>query len=448
MKSQRIAAVAAVAAVVLTLGACSAPTKSEGTGELAGNGKTLTVLTFVDALYPQEQKDWFRTVSDAFEKKTGAKVNFETFATANDELTKIQTSALSGQGPDIYSLGSTFTPTAYATRAFVTMTDADWGKVGGRDRFVASQLGLSGPDAKNEIGIPFLSFPMVMAYNKDLLAAAGVDKVPTTWDELTDAAEKVTSGDVHGLAIGYADNFDPWKFIWAMSKQAGNGLVDVETKRASIDDPTVLRAYETYFGWYRDGLVDPASVGWKNAQAGAAFAAGKAAFLPMISTPSRAVLAKSPVADSYAFAVMPTVPPGETKRPSNGVDAASILAGQNLVVAEYSPEKDLAFALIEMITSAEWQVDYFNLFGAMPTNTKASAKVVHENSDLSPIELAATRSVATPFTGAWGDTQLALTNVVVQSLPALQGRSLTTADIKAAVAKAQVDSQTALDRSK
>lgn len=452
MKSRRILGIAAaVSATAIVLAGCSGSTDDKGGtdgGAVDGKGKTLTVMMAANGLYPEQQKEWFTKVSDAFEKKTGAKVSFETFATANDELTKIQTSVLSNQGPDVYGLGTTFTPTAYATGAFVKLTDAEWKKVGGRDRFVPSLLGISGPSEKDEVGIPFASRPFVMAYNKDLLAAAGVTDVPTTWDELTEAAKKTTKGDVHGLAIGYADNYDPWKFIWGMSVQAGNPLIDVKAKKSELDDKTVTAAYDTYFGWYQQGLVDPASVGWKNAQAVAAFAEGKAAFLPMTSAVSKATLSTSAVADKYAYAVMPTVPPGETSRPSDGKEAASILSGDNLVVAQYSPNQDLAFALIEMITSPEWQADYFATFGELPTGAEASAKVEKDNPELAANVQAAAKSIATPFTGAWGDTQLALTNVVVQSLPALQSGKLTPDAIAKAVKDAAAASQSALDKSK
>ena len=53
-----------------------------------------------------------------------------------------------------------------------------------------------------------------MAYNKDLLKAAGIDKPATTWDELGAQAKKLTTGGTYGLAIAYKDGFDPWKFAW------------------------------------------------------------------------------------------------------------------------------------------------------------------------------------------------------------------------------------------
>ena len=61
---------------------------------------------------------------------------------------------------------------------------------------------------------------------------------------------------------------------------------------------------------------------------------------------------------------------------------------------------------------------------------------------------AANKSVATPFTGAWGDIQLALTNVVVQSIPDLSKGSVSDAQLDGRLADAQKAAQSALDRAK
>src|SRR6185436_19803271 len=176
-----------------------------------------------------------KDISAKFKAQTGADVKFETFASANDELTKIQTSVVAGSGPDVYSVGTTFTPTAYSTGAFVKLGDEEWKKIGGKDKFNPATLGISGPDEQNQVGIPWVSRPFVMAYNTELLKAAGIDKPATTWDELTQQAKQLTKGDQYGLAVAYKDNFDPWKFVWGMAAQAGNPLVDGKTAR--IADP-------------------------------------------------------------------------------------------------------------------------------------------------------------------------------------------------------------------
>ncbi|MFJ4208791.1 ABC transporter substrate-binding protein [Paenarthrobacter sp. NPDC089675] len=444
--SAKLAAVVAAAALALTAcGGGGGGSSTSSSGAVDGTGKKLSVLTGVNNQYPEQQKEWFKDIAAKFKAQTGADVEFETFASANDELTRIQTSVVSGQGPDVYSLGTTFTPTAYATKAFVTLNDDDWNKVGGKDRFNPAALGISGPDKDHLAGIPFVSRPFVMAYNKDLLSAAGIDKPATTWDELAEQAKKLTNAGAgtYGLATGYKDNFDPWKFIWAMSVQAGNPLVD--GNKLKLDDPTVKKAYETYFGWLtKDKVVDPAAIGWSNSNAVAAFASGKAGYLMMTTSSSVPTLDKSAIAGKYAYATMPTVAPGETSPKGDGDKAASILSGDNVVVADYSQQKDLAFAYIKLITSKDEQLNYQKIFGELPANAEALSSLTDPK--LKPIADTAGKSKATPFTGAWGDIQLALLNVTVQSIPDLAKGGVDDAALEARLKDAQAKGQASLDR--
>jgi multiple sugar transport system substrate-binding protein len=374
-----VVALAGVAALTAALAACGGGGDNGGGGS-SGGGKTLHMLIGANTQYPEEFAAWQKSISDKFKAQTGATVQFETFASANDELTKIQTSVVSGTGPDLYAVGTTMTPTAYSTGAFVKLSDAEWQKIGGKDKFVPATLGISGPDDKNQVGIPWVSRPFVMAYNTDLLKAAGISKPATTWDDLAKQAKQMTKSGQWGLAVAYKDNFDPWKFAWQMSIQAGNPLVDGKT--AKIQDPTTKKAYQTYFGWLtNDKIVDPAAIGWTNAQAVAAFAKGNTGYF-MLTTPTAInSLNQGAVKGKWKFALLPLVPPGATSRPANGAEAAS-------------------------------------------------------------------KSVATPFTGAWSDIQLALTNVAVQSLPDLSKGSVSDAQLDSRLAAAQKSAQSSLDRAK
>lgn len=447
MKARRGIVVLA-GAIVVALGAqgCSSSSGNGNGGGLNGAGVTLNVLLGANTIYPVQQRQWFTQVSHEFQQQTGAKVSFDTFASPNDELTKIQVSELSGQGPDIYGIGSTFTPTAYSTGAFEQLTADDWAKIGGRDRFLPATLGISGPDAGHQVGIPFASRPFVMAYNKDILAAAGITKPATTWDGLLQQAKRVTGNGVYGLAVAYADSFDPWKYVWAMSIQSGDPIIAGKTVK--LTDPVVQRAYHTYLNWLAtDKVVDPAAVGWKNAQAIAAFGAGKAAFLPMVSASSKVTLDSSAVAGKYAYALMPTVPPGATRLPAGGKAAASILSGDNLVVAKYGKHKDLAFALINMLTTQSAQVSYYRTFGDLPTNA-AAAKQLEGDPALAAIVDSASKSVATPFNGGWSQVQVAMVNVVVQSIPDLSAGRIDAAKLNGLIADAQQTAQGAVDKAK
>ena len=440
-KMRALTALGGATALIAALAACGGGDDSGG-----GGGKTLNVLIGANTQYPAEFQAWQKSISDKFKAQTGSSVKFETFASANEETTKIQTSVVSGTGPDVYAVGTTLTPTAYSTGAFVKLGDDEWNKIGGRDKFVPATLGISGPDDKNQVGVPWVSRPFVMAYNTDLLKAAGIAKPATTWDELASQSKKMTKSGQYGLAVAYKDNFDPWKFIWGMSIQAGNPLVDGKT--AKLTDPTVKKAYQTFFGWLTtDKVVDPAAIGWSNSQAVAEFAKGKTGYVALTSATGAKALDEGATKGKWAFALLPTVPPGATSRPADGVEAASILSGDNVLVADYSKNKDLAFQFVKLITDQDAELEYYKAVGNLPTNA-AALKTLESDPKLGPVAEAAGKSVATPFTGAWADIQLALTNVVVQSIPDLSKGSLSDAQLDSRLADAQKAAQSSLDRAK
>lgn len=440
-RTRALVGAAVVAVAALTLQGCAIV---NGSGD---DPNTLRVMMGADTTYPKERKQWQQETAAEFERTTGARIQWETYSSAQEELTAIQTSVISGQGPDVYAIGTTFTPTAYATGAFVEMGSKEWRAVGGKDQFDAASLGISGPSASKQIGIPFASRPFVMAVNKDLLAQAGITDLPTTWDELT-ADAKATARDGHfGMAIAYADGFDPWKFVWGMAQNAGNTIVD--GSKAEISADAVENAYRTYFDWVtQDGVVDQAAIGWNNAQALAQFADGKAAFFPMTTTTSLNTLKGSAVDGKYEYALLPTVPPGATERPADGIEAASILSGDNLVVADYGKKQDLSFDFVKQVSSSAAQERYFELFGQLPTNTQAAQTIAQENPDLAPIVQAGKLSKPTAFTGAWSDIQLSLVDVVVQSIPSLKSGEVTDDQLRKRLDAAQRDAQATLDRQK
>jgi multiple sugar transport system substrate-binding protein len=436
-----IGSVVVVALATLSLQGCAIV---NGSGD---DPNTLRVMMGADTTYPKERKQWQQETAAEFKRTTGADVQWETYSSAQEELTAIQTSVISGQGPDVYAIGTTFTPTAYATGAFVRMGTEQWDAIGGKDQFDPASFGISGPSASKQIGIPFASRPFVMAVNTDLLAQAGITEMPTTWDQLTADAKATTTGDRHGLAIAYADGFDPWKFIWGMAQNAGNTIVD--GSKAELDADAVQQAYRTYFDWVtKDGVVDKAAIGWNNAQALAQFTDGKAAFFPMTTTTAINSFKDTKVDGKYAFALLPTVPPGATSRPAGGIEAASILSGDNFVVADYGTKQDLSFEFVKQLSTKKAQLEYYDLFGNLPTNVDAAAQLAAENPQLKPIIDAGRLSKPTAFTGAWSDIQLALVDVVVQSIPSLKRGEVTDDQLRKRLQDAQRDAQATLDRQK
>ncbi|WP_066514610.1 ABC transporter substrate-binding protein [Curtobacterium ammoniigenes] len=433
MRGKRaVAALAGLALAGLALTACSSgnsPASSSTGGAVDGKGKTITIFTLANTQYPQQQKQFDASVAAAFKKQTGATLVWDMGASANDEQTKIQTSAVSGQGPDVYDIGTTFTPTAYSTGDFVSMTTADWNAVGGKSKFVPASLGISGPSSKDQIGIPYESRPFVMAYNTKLFQQAGLTKPATTWDGLIAQAKKLTGNGNYGMAVDYKDSFSPWKYVWMYDMQMGNPLIS--GKKATLDDAKTMKAYQDYFGLLtKDHVVDPASVGWTSVQALAAFAQGKAAMLNWTTATAQNTLNASPIKGDYKFAVMPTVPPGYSSLPSGGNAAASIISGDNLVVAKYSKNQALDFALVKYLTSDSVQQELYSQFGNLPVTTSESNKLEKNQASLAPLLEAGAKSVTTPFSGAWGATEVGMLNVVTQAIPSLNNGSVSDSQLK------------------
>ncbi|MEU6655732.1 extracellular solute-binding protein [Streptomyces sp. NPDC046900] len=441
VRTIEIAAGAVIGA--LALSGCGSSGGSGGSGA----GKTITVYTSTNGQYATQQRQWFKAVSAAFEKQTGTKVNFETYSSGDEELTKIQTSVVANQGPDIFDIGTTFTPTAYATGAFAKLTAADWAKLGGKSKFIPATLGISGPDATHQIGVPWTSQPYVLAYNTQLLSKAGIAQPATTWDGLAQQAKQLTGNGVYGIATGYKDGFLPWKFVWAMDEQAGHPLV--AGQKADINSPSTAAAYQAYFGWLtREHAVDPASIGWNDDQALAAFASGKAAFYPMTSTTAIPTFDQSAVKGKYKFALLPTVPPGVSSMPAGGKPVASMLSGENLVVAQYSQNKDLDLQLIKFLTDPAQQKIQYSTFGEMPVNQSSAQEIEKTTPAVKPIVDAEAGSYSTPFTGAWGQIELGLVNIVVQSIPELSSGGVRASTLAQQLGAAQKDAQSALNGSK
>ena len=127
--------------------------------------------------------------------------------------------------------------------------------------------------------------------------------------------------------------------------QPGNPILDLKSKKATHRRPGRARrpTRPTSAGSADDKVVDPAAIGWKNAQAdrgvrrrqgrvpadGVALVAGDASTSRRWPATTRT-------------RVMPTIPPGRAELPAGGKAAASIISGDNMVVAKYSKNQDLA----------------------------------------------------------------------------------------------------------
>ncbi|GLV56480.1 hypothetical protein KDH_33210 [Dictyobacter sp. S3.2.2.5] len=396
----------------LVLVACGG---SSGSGSTNSGGQTLHVLVGANTTFAAQQKQWMQQIGNDFHKATGSSIVWDTYSSSSEEQTKIQTSIVSGSGPDIFSLGTTFVPTAQATKGFTTLTADDWNKVGGKSRFFPQQMTMAGSSPDQAIAVPWVMRPFGMAYNMDLFKKAGISAPPTTWSDFVTDAKKMTdtSAGVYGAEIDPSDSFDPWKIWWTFNEQMGGGsFLSPDLKTAEMNTPTAVNSVKFWFDWATTfKIADPNSMTWKATDATSAFGNGKVAMLNMVTPTITPTLQKSSVAGKYAFAPMPTVPYGMQQRPANGAPASTIVSGDMLAVADYSNVKDLAFKFINLVTDYQHQLDWTQTFGDLPANVQAANYLSNKDPKTAAFVKAEQGATPTPFSGEWGPLEISLASV-------------------------------------
>jgi len=322
---------AAAVAVPGFLEACAQSPSAPATG--SPKPATLSLYIAKDTAHPQAQAQLMDMIKAQFAKENpGSSFTYDTYASAAEETTKLETSSAAQEGPDIFEFGSTLVPTAYATGSFEVFTNDMWNHIGGKGIFLPPQLTMSGPSPDKLIAVPVSGNPWAMVHNKAMFQAAGISKVPTTWSDFVDAAKAMTNGtDQWGTAMAPADGFDPWHKIWLFTTQLGGQLIDSTGKKGLLDSPESVEACAFWLDWMaKYKIAARQDAAFKGADEVRAFATGKIGMSVMAGPGGIVSYDNSPVAGQYEYTLGPTVPYGMTSLPAGGKPAQGFVSGQYL----------------------------------------------------------------------------------------------------------------------
>lgn len=151
--------------------------------------------------------------------------------------------------PDVFYVDSGFAPT-WIDDALLEPLDDYIAKSGfDQTQFYEGYLNaFKGPDGKI-YGLPKDGNTLAMAYNTDLLTAAGVTAPPTTWEELTAAADALKASGVE-TPLCLSSTLDrALAFIY----QGGGALFNDDKTAAAIDSPESIAAIDAYLGFFSSG---------------------------------------------------------------------------------------------------------------------------------------------------------------------------------------------------
>ena len=250
-------------------------------------------------------------------------------------------------------------------------------------------------------GIPWYVDTRVLFYRRDLLARAGWDSIPGSWEEWRRAmvAMKRLDGPDRSAIFLPTNEYTPW-IVFGL--QAGSPLLKDHDTRGAFSEPPYRRAADFYLGLFRDGLA-PNVPGAGIANRYQEFERGT--FGMYISGPwdvgeFRRRLSPALQGD-WATAPLPG-PDG----PEHGYSTAG---GSSLVILRTSRHPDEAWRLIEFLSRPEQQVRFARLTGDFPARREAWRDTSLTNDPHTrAFAIQLQRAVPTPKVPEWENISLKL----------------------------------------
>jgi multiple sugar transport system substrate-binding protein len=208
-----------------------------------------------------------------------------------------------------------------------------------------------------QYGLPWLLDQLYLYYNTDMLAAAGFDAPPTTWEEMMTMAQAMKDQ-------GIVDN--PIVLSWGQIEAVitefvaflyGNGGQFFDESGAPVfNSPEAVAVLQWMVDAVKSGLVNPASTTYGEEDSRNTISAGKAAFtvnwaymLDLANNPD-----ESTVAGKIAMALMPVFQAGKDA----GIESSSNNGSMGFGISAGSEHADMALAFIEYLTSKDVQKRY------------------------------------------------------------------------------------------
>jgi multiple sugar transport system substrate-binding protein len=212
-------------------------------------------------------------------------------------------------------------------------------------------------------GIPWYVDTRVLFYRRDLLARAGYDSIPDTWEGWRKCmhAIKRQAGE-QKFAIFLPTN--EWTVPVLLGLQAGSPLLADEGTRGAFSAPEFRRAFDFYIGLFRESLAPPLS-GTQIANLYQEFERGY--FSMYVTGPWNVGEFKHRLPPDMQGAWATGPMPG----PEGGASRVSLAGGSSLVLFHASRRHDDAWKLIEFLSRPDQQLRFYQACGDLPARREA-----------------------------------------------------------------------------
>jgi multiple sugar transport system substrate-binding protein len=380
-------------AMVLVLGAGAALADETVTIEFAYPYSHLFDVTY-EAMMPA-----FKEAHPNIEVKFRA-----TYESYEDGTNTILREAVSGNLPDVSMQGLNRQQIlvekgiAKSLEPFIAK-EADFAKDGYHDAMLS--LSTFGGDVH---GLPFSVSLPVGYYNMDILKAGGIEKLPTTWDEVIGACETMKANGIDNPIFwgwNITGNWFMQALMWSQDKAI------VENGNVTLDSPEALAALEQMQEIFTK--CEMQNLEWKAALA--SFSAGE---IGMMFWSTSALGAVERSQGDFELVTGPFPGMGETPKglPAGGNAALLTSTSDDPAVQE------AAWAWLKFITSGEGAAEVAKTTGYMPPNKAANEVILADFYQQNPNKQTAVDQL--PLLRDWlaypGDNGLAITQVIYDSI--------------------------------
>ncbi|HHG90037.1 MAG TPA: sn-glycerol-3-phosphate ABC transporter substrate-binding protein UgpB [Devosia sp.] len=231
-----------------------------------------TLVAFAATAQAQVKIEWWHAMGGANGERidrmaaefNASQSEYEVVPSYKGNYTETMTAAVAafraGEQPHIVQVFEVGTATMMAARGAVyPISDlmADTGQPFDKADYLPAVASYYETPEGELLSMPFNSSTPVLWYNKDAFAEAGVESVPTTWDEMKDASEKlVAAGYKCGFSFGWQswvmiENYNAWHNLPTGTKE--NGFAGLDTRLNFNSDALKARLGEIY-EWSKDDL--------------------------------------------------------------------------------------------------------------------------------------------------------------------------------------------------
>ncbi|MEO3998374.1 sugar ABC transporter substrate-binding protein [Mesorhizobium sp. CAU 1732] len=284
----------------------------------------------------------------AFEAESGHTVEVQ--AVPHMEMERNLFVAMSGgAGPDVMALDIAWVAGLADAGLLLDITEQSASIA---DQYQPGPLA-AGRFQQKQYALPLYTNNVALFVNDKMLADAGIEKAPTNWQELHDAAVAMTNAEKETFGISFGGNrmgaFQLYSFIW----QNGGEIIDAEGK-SHVGDPEAVEAVDFLAKLYTESKAMPESVltagNWDEVHA--PFVQERAG---MVVSGDWAIAAIEKGNPNLEFSVHP-LPVGK--------QAGTVIGGYNLAIRSDTAVPDASFALVEWLTgprSVEFMAKYNRL---------------------------------------------------------------------------------------